>query len=36
MNVDDFCKLYILLKLGEFLVPNVEGTIFSWFIYYCR
>ena len=26
-NLDNFCKLYILLWLSEFLLPNVNGTV---------
>jgi len=26
-NVDNFCKLYILLGLSEFLLLNVNGTV---------
>jgi len=25
----DFCKLYILLGLSEFLLPNTKGTVCS-------
>jgi len=28
-NVVDFCKLYILLGLSEFLLPNTKGTMYS-------
>ena len=29
INVDDFCRLYVLLGLSEFLLPNVKGTVFG-------
>ena len=29
VNVDDFCKLYVLLGLSEFLLPTVSGSVFS-------
>jgi len=29
VNVDDFCKLYVLLGLSEFLLPTVSGSVFG-------
>jgi len=32
INVDDFCKLYILLGLGEFFLPNVKALFFMVYL----
>jgi len=29
VNVDDFCKLYVLLGLSEFLLLTMSGSVFS-------
>jgi len=28
VGVDDFCRLYILIGISEFLLPNRNGTVF--------
>jgi len=28
LDVEDFCRLYILLGISEFLLPNRNGTVF--------
>ena len=33
--LDDFGKLYVLLAISEFLLPNRSGTVFFYFVQHC-
>ena len=35
VGVDDFCRLYILIGISEFLLPNRNGTVFPHTVQDC-